>query len=489
MNIHLKPQYSCSIKSITLVFLVSFLSNLSLAASTKQQTSQDIPKIEVKEVSVGDKPVIAKQSNDVDRVIAVVNREVITQRELEMQIKFVKNQYVENKQPLPAELELEKRALNQIVNEKIMYQEGASRGMRVPDIELNGIIDNQAIQAKLSTEDFKKNIESRGIKFSLYRENLRREVVVARLKEREVDSKVKVTDEDVENYLQSRLIGAMGGSNSQAEAINLAQLLIPVLEGATAQEVELAKEKGEKFLSQATLERDFLQFLSRVTKEDPSLNGQNLGYRTLDRLPQIFVDAAENLSPGQVYLKLIKTPAGFHIIKLLDRKGGKPPENVSKSLTTIKISENEIRHLLVLNNSEVKEPEVLRRLNTFRDQVRAKVIDFGSIAKKHSEDGTTAPNGGYIGWRSPGQLPPEMEIAISKLNKGEISDPIKTDYGWHLIQLINHRETELNPSQQKEIARANLRQSKLQQALINWVMELRDTATIELREPYTDYLK
>ena len=231
-----------------------------------------------------------------------------------------------------------------------------------------------------------------------------------------------------------------------------------------------------------------MAFGNRLNKADPTVRAVDLGYRTSDRLPELFVQASASLRPGQISPVVLQSPAGFHVLKLIDRKGasGKPSVNSTASATagSILIVQNEVRHLLILARQGQIDQDVARRLSTFRDQVRAKTADFPTLAKKHSEDKQSAPNGGYLGWVSPGQLPPEFDVTIAKMQPGSVSDPVRTDYGWHLIQLLDRKQSELSPSQQKDYAKATLRQSKMEQAYLDWVQEIRGGATVEYRPPY-----
>lgn len=424
----------------------------------------------------------AKSQNirDIDRVIAIVNTEIITQNELKERVNELSKQFTEAKRALPPAAEFEKLVLDRLVLERIQAQEATTRGMRVGDAELNAIITNIAAEKKVTVAQLKESVEKSGQSFTKYKEQLRREVLISRFREHEVDSKIKITDSEVDNFIAERaraLAGSAQANNAQ-ETLYLAQILIPVPEGSSAADIATAKEKAEKILSQAKSEKDFIVFANRLAKTDTTVRFQDLGARTTDRLPQLFVDAAAPLSAGQILPEVLKSAAGFHVLKLVDRKGSKSAKD------SIIVTQTEVRHLLIKERPGQNEEDVVRRLNTFRDQVRTKVADFGALAKRYSEDANSAVNGGALGWVTPGQLMPEFEQAMSKLQIGEVSDPVHTEFGWHLVQVINRKQTELSANQQKEFARASLRQSKLDQAYQDWLHELRDAATVELRDPY-----
>ena len=205
------------------------------------------------------------------------------------------------------------------------------------------------------------------------------------------------------------------------------------------------------------------------------IRSEDLGYRTLDRLPQLLVDAANNISANQVVPRLLQSGAGFHIVKVMDRKAA--PVATTADIT---ITQTQARHILLKHRSGVTDQEAQRRLNSFKEQIKTKVSDFSQIAKKYSEDGS-ASGGGVLGWMSPGELVPEFEQAMNRLNINEVSEPVRTEFGWHLIQVIERRNTKLSSDKQRDYARAALRERKLDQSYEDWIRQIRDSATVEIR--------
>jgi peptidyl-prolyl cis-trans isomerase SurA len=262
------------------------------------------------------------------------------------------------------------------------------------------------------------------------------------------------------------------------ELLYLAQILVPLQDGVSSSDLSQAREKAEAILAKVTNEVDFLQYANALVKTDKLVRVQDLGYRSIDRLPKLFIDASMNVKAGQLIPQIVRSPAGFHILKMLDRKA--PSQD-----KTIQIIQNEIRQILITQKPGVLDEDTQRRLRNYRDQVLSKTVDFGDLAKKFSEDKNTASQQGYIGWVSPGQSLAEFDVALANLRAGSVSDPIRTEFGWHLLQVINTRQTEVTLAQQKEFARAAIRQEKLDRAYQDWVRELRDSATIDLRPPYT----
>lgn len=435
---------------------------------------------------------VSSNARDIDRVVAIVNRDVVTQQELNDRVAMVNRQFKEAKKPAPPSEELERLVLERLILEHIQVQEAKNRNYKVSEEELDGIIANMATQKKMSLPEYKASLQKQGVAFTKYREELLRDILISRFREREVDSKIKVSDADVDNFIadRQRLMGVEAGgsatSASSQDSIHLAQILIPLLEGATATEISRAREKAQQILTQAQFESDFVVFANRLSTLDKSIRIQDLGLRTADRLPTLFLEATQELSAGQ-FASIVQSAAGLHILKVVDKKSAK--QTALKATVVagggLIVPQSDVRHILIRVRPGQNEEDIARRLMVFRDQVRSKVVDFGALAKKHSEDPQSAPNDGALGWVTPGQLMPEFEQVMASMQPGQVSDPVRTEYGWHLIQLLNRKQTELTAVQQKDFARANLRQAKLEQAQQDWVRELRDAATVEYREPYS----
>jgi peptidyl-prolyl cis-trans isomerase SurA len=270
------------------------------------------------------------------------------------------------------------------------------------------------------------------------------------------------------------------------EELDVAQIFIPVDANAGPGTIAEARKQADALLREARGDVDFLQLGAKAAKENPRIKFQNLGYRTPDRLPQIFLEAVRNIGPGQLANTVVKSPAGFHVLKVLDRRAmmaasqAPIPEAVGDfTPKNITITETNARHILLRNRAGLTDADAERRLSGYRDQVRAKAADFGELAKKHSEDGSAA-NGGVLGWMSPGQLVPEFEFAMNRLEIGEVSNPVKTEFGWHLIQVLERRDAQLTVEKQREFARAAIRERKFEQLYQDWLRQLRDTATVRI---------
>ena len=427
---------------------------------------------------------------NIDGVVAVVNTGVVTRKEIDDRIASLQKQGSTGGKKLPEGEELRKQVLENLILEKIQIQEAEQTGLAVSNKDLNKIIEDIAVRNKLSMNEFRQAIIKTGISFERYSELLREDVLKSRLREREVDSQIKISDAEIDNFIveqmQRRGTDTGAARASGPEEIAVAQIFIPVEEGAGPSAQADARKKAESILKEARGDADFMQLGAQANKENSKIKFQDLGYRTQDRLPQIFVETVRNLGPGQVASSVVRSPAGFHVLKVMDRRssgsGARAASNANPLDTTpqnMMVTQTLARHILIRQRQGLQDADVERRLLGYRDQIRAKTADFDSLAKKFSEDGS-AQNGGVLGWMGPGDLVPPFEIAMNRLQIGEVSDPVKTEFGWHLIQVMERREAQLTVEKQREFARAAIRERKFEQAYQDWLRQLRDTATVKI---------
>jgi len=430
---------------------------------------------------------------NIDGVAAVVNTGYVTRKEIDDRIVSLQKQGVK----LPEGQNLRKLILERLIIEKIQLQNAEQEGIGVTNKELDKIIGDIAGRNKMTYAEFKAKIIATGMSFERYKQTLREDVVVSRYRERSVESKVKVSDAEIDNYLVDRQRAVAGGGASRSvppvkgapEEIDVAQIFIPVDPSAGLGAQADAKKQAETLLREARGDADFLQLGAAAAKENPKIKFQDLGYRTPDRLPQLFFEAVRNTGGGQVVSSVVKSPAGYHVLKVMDRRaisGAAPPvqqqaaaPEASFTPQNIPITQTLARHILLKNRAGLSDQDAERRLQGYRDQVRAKTADFGELAKKYSEDGS-ASNGGNLGWMGPGDLVPEFEQAMNRLQIGEVSNPVKSEFGWHLIQVLERRDAQLTVEKQRDFARAAIRERKFEQAYQDWIRELRDTATVKV---------
>ncbi len=428
---------------------------------------------------------------NIDGVAAVVNTGYVTRKEIDDRIIALQKQGTK----LPDPVVLRKTIMERLIIEKIQLQEAEQEGIVVSDKELDKIIADIASKNKLSVAEFKQRVIATGSTFGRYKEMLRDDIIISRFREREVEGKIKISDAEIDNYIADRTRAMTGGGTPRSapvapgapEEIDVAQIFIPADSSAGAGAQAEAKKKAEALLRDARGDVDFLQLGAMVAKDDPKIKFQELGYRTPDRLPQLFYEAIRNTGGGQVANSVVKSPAGYHVLKVLDRRAlaagapqqATPQEAASSAPQNIAITQTMPRHILLRNRPGLSDQDAERRLAGYRDQVRAKTSDFGELAKKYSEDGSAA-NGGNLGWMGPGDLVPEFEQAMNRLQIGEVSNPVKSEFGWHLIQVLERREAQLTVDKQKEFARAAIRERKFEQAYQDWIRQLRDTATVKI---------
>jgi len=425
---------------------------------------------------------------NIDGVVAVVNTGYVTRKEIDDRIIALQKQGTK----LPDPVVLRKTVMERLIIEKIQLQEAEQEGIVVSNKELDKIIGNIASKNKLSVAEFKQKVIASGSTFERYKEMLRDDIIISRFREREVEGKIKISDAEIDNYIADRTRAMTGGGAPRSapgspEEIDVAQIFIPADSGTGAGAQADAKKKAEALLRDARGDVDFLQLGAMAAKDDPKIKFQELGYRTPDRLPQLFYEAIRNTGGGQVANSVVKSSAGYHVLKVLDRRASAagtpqqaaPQEAVSSAPQNIAITQTMSRHILLRSRPGFSDQDAERRLAGYRDQVRAKTADFGELAKKYSEDGSAA-NGGNLGWMGPGDLVPEFEQAMNRLQIGEVSNPVKSEFGWHLIQVLERRDAQLTVDKQKEFARAAIRERKFEQAYQDWIRQLRDTATVKI---------
>ena len=428
---------------------------------------------------------------NIDGVAAVVNTGYVTRKEIDDRIVALQKQGAK----LPDPAALRKTVMERLIIEKIQLQEAEQEGFTVSNKELDKIIGDIATKNKLSVAEFKQKVIASGSTFERYKEMLRDDIIISRFREREVEGKIKISDAEIDNYIADRTRAMTGGGAPRSapaapgspEEIDVAQIFIPTDSNAGAGAQADAKKKAEALLHDARGDVDFLQLGAMAAKDDPKIKFQELGYRTPDRLPQLFFEAIRNTGGGQVANSVVKSPAGYHVLKVLDRRAlavgapqqAAPQEPASNAPQNIAITQTMSRHILLRNRPGLNDQDAERRLAGYRDQVRAKTADFGELAKKYSEDGSAA-NGGNLGWMGPGDLVPEFEQAMNRLQIGEVSNPVKSEFGWHLIQVLERRDAQLTVDKQKEFARAAIRERKFEQAYQDWIRQLRDTATVKI---------
>ncbi|HEX4984955.1 MAG TPA: peptidylprolyl isomerase [Burkholderiales bacterium] len=399
-----------------------------------------------------------------DRIVAVVNSEVVTRLDLNEQIKVATQQLKRQGTPMPAPDVLEKQLLERLITAKILTQNAKETGLRVDDTQLQRSIERIAHENKTTPEAFRRMLEADGIDFNRFREELRNEILIARLKEREVDSKILITDAEIDNYLKNQQ-----GQAGQDDEYNISHILVLVPEQASPEQIQAKRIIAEKALEQIKGGADFRQVSAGVSDAPNALDGGAMGWRTAARLPQIFVDSVKKMKVGDVS-PVLRSANGFHIIKLVDRRGNETP---------VIIQQTHARHILIRLNEVVSEADAKQRLVTLKERIE-NGTSFAELARLQSED-ASASKGGDLGWLNPGDTVPEFERAMNALEPGQISDPVQSPFGLHLIQVIERRSEDMSKERQRVLARQAIRTRKGDEAYQEWVRQQRDRAYVEMR--------
>jgi peptidyl-prolyl cis-trans isomerase SurA len=399
----------------------------------------------------------------VDRVVAVINSEVITQHELDDRLKLATQQLSRQGTPLPPRDLLEKQLLERLITERVQLQFAKETGVRVDDAQLDKTLQRIAEQNKLSLEAFRAMLEKEGTVFTQFREEIRDEIILERLREREVDNKISVTDGEIDNFLNTRAT-QLGGE----EEFNLAHILIRVPEQASPEQVKEKRARAEQALNALKNHTDFGQIAATYSDAPDAMQGGQTGWRTGSRLPTLFVEAISTLHPGE-NSDILRSPNGFHILKLIDRRGKDAP---------LVVQQTHARHILIKTNEAVSETDAKNRLVQIKERLEHGSGNFAELARQYSEDGS-ASKGGDLGWLSPGETVPEFERAMDALKPGQVSLPIHSPFGWHLIEVLERRQQDVSKERQRLLARQELRARKVDEAFETWLRQLRDQAFVE----------
>jgi peptidyl-prolyl cis-trans isomerase SurA len=407
--------------------------------------------------------IAAAEPLEADHIVAVVNSEVITRHDLNSRLESALRQLRAQGTPLPPQEQLERQMLERLIMERVQLQYAQETGIKPDDGQLDQAIGRIAAGNKLSLADFRKALEADGITFASFREEIRNEMSMVRLREREVDSKLVVSEGEIDNYLANQ--AASGGN----EEYQLAHILLRAPESASPEQLQKLRQRGEEALKRANAGENFAELSAAYSDAPDALRGGSLGWRPRDRLPTLYAEAITTLQPGQVS-DLLRSSVGFHIVKLVERRGGNAPASVQQTRA---------RHILVRINEVVSETEARHKLEIVRERI-ANGVDFAEQARLYSQDGSAA-KGGDLGWLNPGDTVPEFERAMNALQPNELSAVIKSPFGMHLIQVQERRERDVSAERQRAVARQALRERKLDEAYEDWLRQLRDRSYVENR--------
>ncbi len=401
----------------------------------------------------------------VDRIVAVVNDDVITQNDLNERVSLVVRQLQRQGGELPPADALARQILERMINDRIQIQLAKENGVKVDDLTLDRTIERIAQENKLPIADFRAALERDGIRFSRFRDDIRNEILIARLREHEVDNQLVVTDAEVETELGREAREASSGSEYR-----LAHILVAVPPQSTPEQTEARRRRAVEALAQLRRGANFAQVAAQYSDAPDALQGGNLGWRDSGRLPSLFLEMIQRMQAGDVS-DIMKSPNGFHIVKLLEKRG--------KAAAGGGVEQTHVRHILLRAREGLSEAEARDRLAKLRERIVAGA-DFGELAKQNSED-ASAPKGGDLGWVAAGDTVAEFEAVMDSLKPGEVSQPFQTSFGWHLVQVIERRSEALSDERRKNAARQAIRARKSDEAYQDWLRQKRDQAFVENR--------
>ena len=401
-----------------------------------------------------------------DFIVAVVNSEPITNNEVRVEVQRLAQQYAQQRRTPPPRAELVQEVLDRMINDRVQLQMSRDNGIRIEDVAVDQAELNVARQNSMDVPKLRLQLEAEGVTVSQFREQLREQLALVRLREREVDSKVRVSDLEIDQYRRDQ----QAAKDPTQQEINIAQILVAVPEAATAQQVAALQARAQAALDRARSGEDFAALARDLSDSADRANGGQLGLRNADRLPPLFVEATQNVVAGAL-TPVLRSGAGFHVLKVIERR-----------TVGMTVAQARARHILLRDSPKLTEAAARDKLIDFKRRVESGQADFAVLARDNSQDASAA-QGGDLGWASPGQFVPEFEQVVNSLAPGQISDPLISRFGVHLIQLMERRTTSLSQRDQNEVIRNTLREKKLGEAYSIWARDMRGRAYVEIREP------
>ncbi len=402
-----------------------------------------------------------------DYIAAVVNQDVVAASEVIQRTERLRQEARQRGEVMPETSGLRKQALEALIEDRVLVTYARENGPRVDEAELDRVVANVAAQNKLTMDQLRERLKADGTDYKSFRENLRDQMMTERVREREVQSRIKITDADIDAYLDKKRAAL-----EQGGMVDLAQVLVSVPEGASEAVVAEKRARAEAALARIKGGEDFAKVAREISEDGNKARGGEIGMRPVDRLPDLFVNAVKNLKAGEVVPELLRSGAGFHVLKVVQRQGAAA---LTQSIQT------HARHILLRVSPQLTAEVAARRLAEYKRQIESGQAKFEDIAKANSEDGSAAA-GGDLGWMGAGGFVPEFEEAMNALPIGGISPPVVSRFGVHLIQVLERRTVELEMKQLREQARNALREQKYEAAYQEWVQDLRAKAFVEVRE-------
>ena len=407
----------------------------------------------------------AQRVDLVDRIVAVVNKEVVTASELRERVEFAERELKRQGTPLPDAALLQRQVLERLILDKAQLQLASEGGVRIDELQLDRAIERIAENNNLTLSAFRQALERDGVPFERFREEVRRQIMLQRLREREVDERIEVSESEIDLYLEDHK-----PEGAERTEYNIAHIVVRLPEQASPERIAQARARAEKARDETRAGGDFARLAASYSDSADALQGGQMGWRAAERLPELYTAALQGMRPGEVS-DVLRSPGGFHVLRLLDRRSAGAGRAVVQTRA---------RHILLKTSEVVSEADARRRLEDLRERIVTGGADFAELARLNSADPTSA-QGGDLGWIFPGDTVPEFERALDALKPGEIGRPVKTPFGWHLVQVLERRTGGLPPDRLRFLARQALRERKSDEAYQEWLRQLRDRTYVEIR--------
>ncbi len=399
----------------------------------------------------------------IDRIVAVVEDEVILDRELTLEANSITQNLQANNVMIPPPFILRKQVLERIIIDRLQQQLAERSGIRVSDEMLRSSVIDIAKRNNMTVEEFRQELENQGMSFQAFEKNIGHEIVINKLRAREIGSRIKVTDREVAHYLETQ-----GEIEEEKVQYHLEHILISIPDAASSTVIQAARAKADKVIADLQNGADFKQTAIAVSDGGNALKGGDLGWRSMSEIPTLFVNTVTKMDQGDV-AKPIRSPSGFHIIKMLELKG----------LNKHMITKTRVRHILLKTNELINDAEAKKRLQTLKERI-IDGDDFATLARSHSDDKGSAINGGNLNWVGKGDLVAAFESAMNKLAINEISDPVQTQFGWHIIQVLERENRDNSVEHKKNRVREEIRKRKIEEETELWLRRLRDEAFVDI---------
>jgi peptidyl-prolyl cis-trans isomerase SurA len=417
-------------------------------------------------------PPAASSAKVIDSVYVIVNDEVITRREVDNRVNEITTRLKAQSAQLPAAEDLRRQVVEAMITERAQLQLGKEYGVRVSDTELDRAIGRIAESQKMTVQEMRNQMEKEGMTFAQFREQIRNEIIMQRLVDHEVDSKIQVSDAEIDTYMAAEQAAAADRVED-----DISQIMVRIPENASPEQIAARKARADEVARQLRTGADFAKMAATYSDAPDALQGGAVGWRDPNRLPPVFAAELAKLKPGQV-TSVVRTNVGFHILKLNNQR---KPEAQQQQQDQAVVQQTHARHIMLKVTPTQTEADDRKKLLDLKAKIEGKQGNFEDLARQNSQD-TYAAKGGDMGWVETGDIPAELETVMNSLKPGEISDPVKTPFGMHIVQVVERKSQDTSKEKERATARQVLTERKRQEAMEDWARQVRDRAYVEFRE-------